>query len=673
MRCCAVLCRALVADRQAHSLRARSGSYMSVARSPQSVKRYSSADASLMTTPRQDNRRVSLLAQSSAFRSPPSRSRGSGRIESVLFPSGSSQSSDGFEEASVGDLVEVPGGWHGNVMYVGPVNGRSGTFLGVDLIELDADKGRHNGTYNGVSYFLTKSSISGMFVPQGRCRIIDGKSRKLRAADHPRPSSRQLHIRPNSRMRSVSGRSSSMQSGVSSPPRSATYEYMEAENPAAVQQKLLNDNARLSKELEDTKYRLGELNRARAVQVQETEELMSTVAELEAMQNRESKQNVTLAELEEMRAYIDERERKIEQLRADAEVRRTEFRQVTEHQQVTIEELKALHKLQIAEIQEKNSDMEERLLNSSGEDGSLGQTPEQMEVLQGQLADLSEELDVLVSHQERARQDIDIANSRIADLEHENNRLLDELAEAHMALEHYKTKELKNPLREARRVSSLENLPAHHPQKKQAIEFLEIEVRRLKEENETLRGHEATQANPVIPQFILDELTGLQGVVDQLQADDTDRAANERELNVLRTNLERERTAHEALKAHYEQMEKTLEQTIMRMNIEDPQSPQTSPTRKDKTVEPLSPIVARRVSTESDLRSPRANRGIEQEVPSDGVLFCEYCEQHGHDIVSCKAVFGSAGPTPVKNISKSPNNDFDNLEQADDDDDDLMF
>lgn len=49
----------------------------------------------------------------------------------------------------------------GTVKYVGPVEGYSGTWVGVDW---DNGEGKHDGSINGVRYFHAKSERSGSFV-----------------------------------------------------------------------------------------------------------------------------------------------------------------------------------------------------------------------------------------------------------------------------------------------------------------------------------------------------------------------------------------------------------------------------------------------------------------------------------------------------------------------------
>ncbi|KAI1474815.1 hypothetical protein K445DRAFT_19960 [Daldinia sp. EC12] len=69
---------------------------------------------------------------------------------------------DGFD---LGDNVEVPGNMTGTVRFVGSVAGRKGTFVGVELHPDYAARGKNSGDVDGVSYFVTSTPGSGIFVP----------------------------------------------------------------------------------------------------------------------------------------------------------------------------------------------------------------------------------------------------------------------------------------------------------------------------------------------------------------------------------------------------------------------------------------------------------------------------------------------------------------------------
>ncbi|KAM0450328.1 hypothetical protein ACHAPV_003996 [Trichoderma viride] len=82
-------------------------------------------------------------------------------------------------ELSVGDSVNVPGGMVGTVRFVGTVQGKKGTFVGVELGSEFAARGKNNGDVDGVSYFSTNVSGAGIFVPVAKAlRRPSGSSPK---------------------------------------------------------------------------------------------------------------------------------------------------------------------------------------------------------------------------------------------------------------------------------------------------------------------------------------------------------------------------------------------------------------------------------------------------------------------------------------------------------------
>jgi hypothetical protein len=56
---------------------------------------------------------------------------------------------NGDSDIEVGDTVDVPGGMHGTVKFVGTVKGKSGTFAGVELSREYATRGKNDGDVDG--------------------------------------------------------------------------------------------------------------------------------------------------------------------------------------------------------------------------------------------------------------------------------------------------------------------------------------------------------------------------------------------------------------------------------------------------------------------------------------------------------------------------------------------
>ncbi|KAM5351659.1 hypothetical protein ACJ41O_004382 [Fusarium nematophilum] len=70
-----------------------------------------------------------------------------------------------------GDTVDVPGGMHGTVRFVGPVQGKRGIFAGVELHREYANRGKNDGDVDGVSYFTTTNPGAGIFLPVAKALV----------------------------------------------------------------------------------------------------------------------------------------------------------------------------------------------------------------------------------------------------------------------------------------------------------------------------------------------------------------------------------------------------------------------------------------------------------------------------------------------------------------------
>lgn len=55
----------------------------------------------------------------------------------------------GHGDIALGDLVDVPGGMHGTVKFIGSVKGKNGTFAGVELSKEWAARGKNDGDVEG--------------------------------------------------------------------------------------------------------------------------------------------------------------------------------------------------------------------------------------------------------------------------------------------------------------------------------------------------------------------------------------------------------------------------------------------------------------------------------------------------------------------------------------------
>lgn len=72
------------------------------------------------------------------------------------------------QDIDIGDLVDVPGGMHGVVKFVGSIRGKKGVFAGVELSRAFASRGKNDGAVEGTQYFTTNTPGSGIFLPVHR-------------------------------------------------------------------------------------------------------------------------------------------------------------------------------------------------------------------------------------------------------------------------------------------------------------------------------------------------------------------------------------------------------------------------------------------------------------------------------------------------------------------------
>jgi dynactin complex subunit len=61
------------------------------------------------------------------------------------------------QDIEVGDAVDVPGGMHGVVKFIGSVRGKKGVFAGVELDREFAARGKNDGDVDGYATFLSRA------------------------------------------------------------------------------------------------------------------------------------------------------------------------------------------------------------------------------------------------------------------------------------------------------------------------------------------------------------------------------------------------------------------------------------------------------------------------------------------------------------------------------------
>ncbi|KAG8526940.1 uncharacterized protein KY384_008369 [Bacidia gigantensis] len=75
---------------------------------------------------------------------------------------------NGNQNLGVGDVVDVPGGMHGIIQFIGEVKGKRGLFAGVELAKEYAARGKNDGDVDGINYFTTSVKGAGIFLPSNK-------------------------------------------------------------------------------------------------------------------------------------------------------------------------------------------------------------------------------------------------------------------------------------------------------------------------------------------------------------------------------------------------------------------------------------------------------------------------------------------------------------------------
>ncbi|KAG9682494.1 hypothetical protein KCU95_g17302, partial [Aureobasidium melanogenum] len=97
---------------------------------------------------------------------------------------------------ALGDLVNVPGDMYGTVRFVGPVRGKQGKFIGVELASEFAARGKNDGDVDGIRYFDTDIPGAGIFLPVHRAEKRQSPARPRPA--HPGTPTTPSHYRLDS-------------------------------------------------------------------------------------------------------------------------------------------------------------------------------------------------------------------------------------------------------------------------------------------------------------------------------------------------------------------------------------------------------------------------------------------------------------------------------------------
>lgn len=337
-------------------------------------------------------------------------------------------------------------------------------------------------------------------------------------------------------------------------------------------------------------------------------------------------------EVEALKHDLADRDSTIRALRLSPRSAKVEDTKVRE-----LEELVAAYKDEIAsleqELEEARQQMKEDELAQRG-------VVDQISVLEG-----------VVENMERGL----IAEKRLGERNVKRIRELESQLKASQARIEELEREDEEKMR--RKHTSVDNLPDGHPQKRQTVQFLEHEVEKWKRLSTLSTDKRRTSTTSGGSGETPEEMKGLKLIIEQLTRENVQVESENRRLKAkiteptansgegaLRERLEASERERDQLRGEINELEGLLESRIFR---EDELEKELDRLRQAQA----SSAPVRRKSSSNRPHSTTPPRSPPPPPPTlgepvvDESLWCEICEEKGHDILGCKAVFDKPAPT----------------------------
>ena len=350
-------------------------------------------------------------------------------------------------------------------------------------------------------------------------------------------------------------------------------------------------------------------------------------------------------EVEGLKQEVAERDSTIRQLRLSPKSARVEDTKVRE-----LEELVAAYKEEIgtleAELEEARQQMKEDEIAQRG-------VVDQITVLEGVVENMERGL---IAEKKLGEKNV----KRIRELEGQLKNALAKIDEL----------ERDDEERMRRKHTSVDQLPDTHPQKRQTVQFLEQEVEKWKRLSslsvEQPTGRRTSTGSGSGSGESPEEVKGLKVIIEQLTRENVQVESENRRLKAkvsdgggatatsgegaLRDRLEAAERERDHLRSEMSELENLLESKIFReeeleRDLERLRGGHTStPPLRRKS----SRTILRHSATPPPSTSPPPPPVSESTTVNEN-LWCEICEEKGHDILGCKAVFGDKPTTALAN------------------------
>ncbi|KAJ5157631.1 uncharacterized protein N7482_008731 [Penicillium canariense] len=562
-----------------------------------------------------------------------------------------------LDDVKIGDLVNVPGGMYGTIKYLGPVAGKPGRFAGIELSSEHAQRGKNSGDVEGRKYFATSTPGSGIFVPMNNSKYVSRRSTssststfaipttparpppvnfsksvgpspsmarpRIRRPSLPRPESPRASISPPKlslgglRTPSASSRISAANGYPRSPVKAPSR--LSDRPPSRIS--LDDDNASSYGRPSDFQRPSSTESQALKDQIKSLEkQLLDRDKQLDEQSKTLSEFHRTMEELEgadslNIRTQLRERNERINQLTAEFDGHRADFRSTLDTLEIAASETERVYEQRLDELLQQMNELQNR-----GEDVEIvAQQLKQLEELAGE-AEARAEVEFLRGEVERTK----------LELKKERDHSAAALKDAHAAAD--------GP----RNSHDLD-------QKDDEIRGLKAIIHSLSRGNPnaaTLGENGSADAHKEQSEQVSRLEQRLQEFEGTAQTKDTRIEELERELQELRTSSgsgSRNRSSTVTLLPNNQHKPSNSSGTITVNN-----NTNHAHRLSDRTVVPNDwhdmPANEPRQHHRgiSNSSQPRLEPTPESERSSDDdALWCEICETGGHDILNCTSMFGS--------------------------------
>ncbi|KAJ5348099.1 uncharacterized protein N7506_001352 [Penicillium brevicompactum] len=563
-----------------------------------------------------------------------------------------------LDDVQVGDVVNVPGGMYGTIKYLGSVAGKPGRFAGVELSSEHAQRGKNNGDVDGRKYFATSVPGSGIFVPMNNSKYVTRRSTsnisnpvtparggpvnfsksvgpalttprpRVRRPSLPRPESPRVPP-PKLSLSGLRTPSAASRSGLTSAQRS----------PVKAPSRLSDrPSSRMSTADDDSSYgRPSDFRRPSSSGNQDLKDQIKSLEKQLLDRDRQlEEQSGTLNEfqrtLEEMegsegisiRTQLRERNERINQLTAEFDGHRADFRSTLDTLEVAASETERVYEQRLDELMQQNKELQDR-----GED---------VEVVAQQLKQLEELVSELEEGLEDARRGEAEARAEVEFLRGEVERTKLELKKER----DYSAAALKDVHGNGDAPRSSSDLD----QKDDEIRGLKAIIHSLSrgnpaedEEHHGMEGHD--------PEQLVQLELRMREIEETVDYKDSRIEELERELQEMHLQGGRQRSSTVTLSPKQHKPTHSAGNISNHSNNNNNNNNNNNPHRlSDRTVVPPdwhdAPTEPRHHRGASNTSQSRLETMHESEQASDeDALWCEICEASGHDILNCTSMFGS--------------------------------